>query len=535
MALYHKHRPQLFSTIIGQDHIRETLVNEIKTGKIAHAYLFSGPRGVGKTTTARVLAKAMNCKSRKHENADPCDACDSCQTITAGRAIDVIEMDAASHTGVDNVREQIIDTAHFQPTLSPYKIFIIDEVHMLSTSAFNALLKTLEEPPAHLVFILATTELHKLPDTIISRCQRFAFKKIPYDTMKKHLDEIAKEEDVHISAEVMQKIIRKSDGCARDAVNLLDQIMSTGEKHITPEVASLVLPTSHIEDIRSFLDGLATRDAGHALEAIHTVSENGLNVSQFALDLVECLRFALIASTGNSVPNTIGIDLSPDDQKAITEFAKTIGRRELVTLVDMTLKRRAEIKSAPIPELPLELLAVEWCSKNSETISHPSSHSSSPKITETMSAKTKEIEKTKIEPEQKKPEELKSESEPEKKSIVERVIDLVSNESIATMEQAQKAWTDCTRAIEAVSPSLVVVLKMAKITKVSGNTILLSVPYKFHKDKLEEINNRRKIEKILTETFGTTTQYDIAIDAPAETPNDIEDMAAMFGGEVVGV
>jgi DNA polymerase-3 subunit gamma/tau len=533
MALYHKHRPQLFSTIIGQDHIRETLVNEIKTGKIAHAYLFSGPRGVGKTTTARVLAKAMNCKTRKPGSADPCDTCDSCQTITTGRAIDVIEMDAASHTGVDNVREQIIDTAHFQPTMSPYKIFIIDEVHMLSTSAFNALLKTLEEPPAHLVFILATTELHKLPDTIISRCQRFAFKKIPYDTMKKHLDEIAQEEGVHISAEVMQKIIRKSDGCARDAVNLLDQIMATGEKHITPEVASLVLPTSHIEDIRGFLDGLATRDAGHALEAIHTVAENGLNVSQFALDLIECLRFALIASTGNSVPNSIGIDLSPDDQKAITEFAKTIGRRELVTLVDMALKRRAEIKSAPIPELPLELLAVEWCSKNSETISHPSSNSSSPKITETIPTKTKEIEK--MEPEQKKPEELKSEPEPEKKSIVERVIDLVSSESIATLEQAQKAWLDCTHAIEAVSPSLVVVLKMATITKINGNTISLSVPYKFHKDKLEEINNRRKIEKILNDTVGSQVKYDIEIDAPAETPNDIEDMASMFGGEVVGV
>src|SRR3989338_4041792 len=177
MALYHVHRPQDYEELIGQEYIVQTLSNQVASGKIAHAYLFSGPRGVGKTTTARILSKAVNCTNRKDSESNPCNTCTSCQEITAGNSIDVIEIDAASNTGVDNVRTNIIDNAQFRPTKSKYKIFIIDEVHMLSTSAFNALLKIMEEPPAHVIFVLATTELHKLPETIISRCEHHNFKK----------------------------------------------------------------------------------------------------------------------------------------------------------------------------------------------------------------------------------------------------------------------------------------------------------------------------------------------------------------------
>ena len=211
MALYLKYRPQDFSSIIGQEHIVKTISNQIIHNKINHAYLFSGPRGVGKTTLARVIAKAVNCENRQDKNFDPCNQCSSCQEITHSRAIDVIEIDAASHTGVDNVKENIIDNVQFKPTKSKYKVFIIDEVHMLSTSAFNALLKTLEEPPEHIIFILATTELHKLPATIISRCQRFAFKKIPHETMNKHLENIAKAEKIKITKEVLERIINNSN------------------------------------------------------------------------------------------------------------------------------------------------------------------------------------------------------------------------------------------------------------------------------------------------------------------------------------
>ena len=191
MALYHVYRPQKFSEIVGQEHIVKTLSNQIKKNTVAHAYLFSAPRGTGKTTTARILAKAMNCQNKKPETFEPCNECSACIDITAGKAIDVIEIDAASHTGVDHVREHIIENAQFRPTFLTYKIFIIDEVHMLSTSAFNALLKTLEEPPSHIIFILATTDVEKIPETIISRCQRFTFQKMEDTSAHEYLKKIA--------------------------------------------------------------------------------------------------------------------------------------------------------------------------------------------------------------------------------------------------------------------------------------------------------------------------------------------------------
>src|SRR3989339_524544 len=296
MALYHKHRPQDFLSVAGQEHILETIQNQILLGRVSHAYLFSGPRGVGKTTTARLLAKAMNCEQRAKDKSEPCNSCSSCQEISAARSIDVIEIDAASNTGVDMVRQNVIENAQFKPTKSAYKIFIIDEVHMLSTSAFNALLKTIEEPPAHIVFILATTDPHKLPLTIISRCQRFNFGKVADDEMKKYLKTIAKKEDTKIDDEVIDRIVRKGEGCARDALSLLDQIMATGEKHITTDTASLVLPGTHIEMQMEYVEYLLTKKLEPALSFVHKLVQDGVNIPHFATELIEFERVLMIAT-----------------------------------------------------------------------------------------------------------------------------------------------------------------------------------------------------------------------------------------------
>ncbi|MEK7625199.1 MAG: DNA polymerase III subunit gamma/tau, partial [Patescibacteria group bacterium] len=255
-TLYRKYRPQSFADVTGQDTIVQTLQNEIAANKLSHAYLFSGPRGVGKTTLARLFAKAVSCEKRKDGQFEPCNDCQACNQINRGRHIDIIEIDAASQTGVDSVRENIIENAGIMPTVLKYKIFIIDEVHMLSTSAFNALLKTLEEPPAHVIFILATTELHKLPATVISRCERYTFKKITFDKMLARLKNLCKAEKVKVDKEVLERIVYKSDGGLRDAESLLGQILSLNLKEIRVEDAQIVLPLSSSETIIRYLKSI---------------------------------------------------------------------------------------------------------------------------------------------------------------------------------------------------------------------------------------------------------------------------------------
>ncbi|MCK4745029.1 DNA polymerase III subunit gamma/tau, partial [Candidatus Parcubacteria bacterium] len=223
-VLYRKYRPMNFAEVVGQEHIKQIITNEIKMGKVAHSFLFFGPRGVGKTTLARIISKSLNCEKRKDSEFEPCNKCGSCKSINAGSDLNIIEIDAASHTGVDNVRENIISVSKVAVNPNKHKVFIIDEVHMLSTSAFNALLKTLEEPPKNVVFILATTEIHKVPQTIISRCQRFDFQKIALEKIVKCLAEISKKEGVKIKEEILKNIAYNSEGCLRDAESMLGQI-----------------------------------------------------------------------------------------------------------------------------------------------------------------------------------------------------------------------------------------------------------------------------------------------------------------------
>jgi DNA polymerase-3 subunit gamma/tau len=350
-TLYRKYRPQKFAQVVGQNHIKLTLEHELTSGQLAHAYLFCGPRAVGKTTLARVLAKSLNCLERKEGTAEPCDRCVACQDIVAGRAMDIIEIDAASHTGVDNVRENVIANARVTPVSLKYKIFIIDEVHMLSTAAFNALLKIMEEPPEFVVFVLCTTEVHKIPTTIISRCQRFDFKKISVSDIVKKLEFMVREEKVEVEAGVLEAVARYSGGHMRDAESALGQILSlsedaSGQLSVSAADATLVIPRNDISEVMSLLELVAKKDAGGAIDLINRVLYDGFDLKVFVADTLEILRQALLIKISPQLIASLGVDLGESLEARLIEVISGLGVKDLIRILERMMRVQQELKRA---------------------------------------------------------------------------------------------------------------------------------------------------------------------------------------------
>jgi DNA polymerase III subunit gamma/tau len=332
-----KFRPQVFEEVVGQKPIVQTLQNAIQMERIGHAYLFSGPRGVGKTTTARILAKGLNCV--QGPTISPCNVCPSCQEIASGRSIDVFEIDAASNTGVDNIRE-LRENAKYAAARSRFKIFIIDEVHMLSTSAFNALLKILEEPPPHVVFIMATTERHKVPATILSRCQQFIFRTISPGEIQDHLRRIADREGVRIDDRALGYIVKASEGSMRDAQSLLDQIISFGGQDVGDEDVRDVLGFIPSEILDRTLDALANRDSKAILENIGHVIDQGLSVQQYLREFIGKIRDLLVLKLGLE-ENILG---SLEEKQALAERASAFSEQDLIRFFDMLLRTENDLR-----------------------------------------------------------------------------------------------------------------------------------------------------------------------------------------------
>ena|SRR3989339_52744 len=544
MALYHKYRPQTFSDVIDQEHIIKTLINQITTDKVSHAYLFTGPRGVGKTTTARILAKSLNCKDKKEFTAEPCNNCQSCQEITNSTSIDVIEIDAASHTGVDNVRQNIIENSQFKPTTSKLKIFIIDEVHMLSTAAFNALLKTLEEPPNYVVFILATTDPQKLPATIISRCQRYTFSKVPSKEMSQSLKNIAEKEGVKIEENVLLRVARKSEGCLRDGISLLEQLMASGAKKITEEIASLVLPSASIELQLEFAKYLANKQQKEALNFLNKLDNEGLNIIYFSHDFIEFLRVLMIAGVDMDLAEH-ELDLNKENKEKIQELKTLLSEIEIIKLLDLAIKRDGEVKNSVLPQLPLEMLAIEWCNQDNKTTTKDESlvqvknenKQVEPKKIELVVENTIQQTET-IEPKKEENIEITTETAPEtKKEITEPVLNTPANNAPVSKEQVENNWSNIIKALEIEAPSMTFILKMAKIQNVQNNVITLSVEYSFHKEKLSENVTKQKIENIFNTILGSQIRIEITeitgekkIEA---NNNQLNNLATALGGQIL--
>jgi DNA polymerase-3 subunit gamma/tau len=351
-ALYRKWRPRQWDEVVGQDHVVQTLRNSVVAGRVAHAYLFAGPRGTGKTTTARLLAKAVNCLDDDLA-VRPCDRCDHCLAVNAGRFLDLIEIDAASNTSVDDVRD-LREKINFAPNQGRYKVYIIDEVHMLSTAAFNALLKTLEEPPPHAIFILATTEVHKIPATVLSRCQRHEFRRIPVTEIVAYLRNMAGEEDINVSDEALTLVARQSTGAMRDAISLLDQLASTGQA-ITLELAQNVLGTAANQSVLNLVDALLERDPRAGLENIHRALDAGSDPRQYARQVVDYLRDLLLISTGNANQ----VDATAEVRAQMARHAQAFEASELLRVIRIFNAAGVESRGSWQPALPLEMAFVE--------------------------------------------------------------------------------------------------------------------------------------------------------------------------------
>lgn len=348
LALYRKWRPHKWEQVVAQEHVVQTLRNAIKSDRVGHAYLFSGPRGTGKTTTARLLAKAVNCLSDDLSNR-PCDECANCKAVNEGRFLDLIEIDAASNTSVDDMRD-LREKINYSPTEGKYKVYIIDEVHMLSTAAFNALLKTLEEPPAHAIFILATTEVHKIPATVLSRCQRHEFRRIPVAETVKALRAICDEEKIQADDDALLLIARQSTGALRDAISLLDQLSSTGRK-IDLDLAQTVLGTATNQLVYDLIDALLKNDPALGMVTIHKALDGGSDPRQYARQVVEYLRNLLLIRMGNEKQ----IEATKDVKARMREHSERVELTQLLDWIGNFNEAISDLRTSWQPSLALEV------------------------------------------------------------------------------------------------------------------------------------------------------------------------------------
>ena len=513
-VLYQKYRPQNFSEIVGQNNIKTTLQNEILHNKVSHAYLFCGPRAVGKTTLARVLAKSINCQNRSKDSFEPCNECDSCLSISNFSNLDVIEIDAASNTGVDNVRDNIIALSRVKSSNNNFKVFIIDEVHMLSLSAFNALLKTLEEPPKNVIFILCTTEIYKVPATIISRCERFDFKRISLNDMVTKLDYIIKNESLKVDREVLELIALKSGGHLRDAESLLSQIIAISGDKINLDSANLIIPYNNIEENINFLEALSRKDVSLAIKMINDISGSGVNLKNFLNDLIELLRKMILNKVSDSLSSNLGLDLNEKLEIKINNVNKNFSLEDLVNITEELLIALKELPNSFIPQMPIELAIIN--------ISHINTLSSLEAIKNISGSDVKKI------------------SNVEDSSIRKEKVSK-KNISGINLDEIENRWPEFLNKLKPLNHSLSFVLQSCNIDGVDGKKICLSFKYKFHKDRLDSPEIKKIIEGVLKDVYKNDLSIEALVNESMEIKKDnnkdsgevVDNLLKTFGGQII--
>ncbi|MGB2895922.1 MAG: DNA polymerase III subunit gamma/tau [Anaerolineales bacterium] len=480
-ALYRKWRPQRWEEVVGQEHIIRTLRNAVRGNRVAHAYLFAGPRGTGKTTTARLLAKAVNCLVDSPADR-PCGECELCTEVAQGSFLDLIEIDAASNTSVDDVRD-LRDKISFSPNRGRYKVYIIDEVHMLSTAAFNALLKTLEEPPEHAIFILATTEVHKIPATVISRCQRHEFRQLPVATILDYLRPKIEEEGFNIEESALELIARQATGSLRDAISLVDQLGSTGE-NVTLDYAEVVLGTAASEAVRGVVTALVAGNIGEGLSLINETLDGGADPRQFARQVVEYLRGLLLIKMGNEKL----VEATSESRAEMRTQAEGIQLERLLAGIRAFNQAAAERKTTWQTSLPLELAFVEAGEikgNNPET-----------KTPTRAEQEQRPKAKTAGNPETPKPE-LREESSERKSSPVSGPIAGKLNFEIVV-----SSWQDVLQAARRHDPRVQALLNSCRPFSLEKGVLIIGFGSDLLRDKMEMDHNLQIAVSALEEVFG---------------------------------
>jgi len=564
-SLSRLYRPKTFADITDQDPVKDTLRLEVETGKISHAYLFGGPRGVGKTTTARIFAKALNCENPN--KGEPCNVCAACLSADSGSSLGVIEMDAASNNGVENVRENIIEHVRFAPSGSKYKVYILDEAHMITTAAWNALLKTLEEPPSYAVFILITTELHKVPATILSRCQRFDFKRIPDGPVADRLNKLCEIESVSIEPAVIKRIVSKSDGCLRDAESLLGQLFALGEKKITTDIADLVLPISRLPIAAELLSTFAKRQLGESLEAVGKLEENGISLLQVFDDLISAVRQLLLAI--DSVAARHRLAEGDEAEKKLATLVSVYEAPELADMALMFMERRRDAKQGADERFCLELAATAVAlqllpnSPGKNQIPAPiitaraSAPLSAPIPFTPPLAPSRSFPSNSIPP---KPHVTPPSSNaaqissiPGSASTVSGSAPIIAAPAIPTpaisnadipqltLSNIHAKWPTFMKAMDAKSPSLTFVLRISRPIEVQNNIVKIEFKYPYHKEKIVgEMKARRLVEDCMREVYSNPSlRIDGIVVAEgdevkeARQEDTVNSLLRVFGGNIV--
>jgi len=493
-VIYRDYRPQKFNDILGQNHLKITLQNELATESLAHAYLFCGPRAVGKTSMARVLAQAVNCERRQTGGSEPCGECAACMSVRQGKALDVMEIDAASNTGVDNVRDNIIASARLTPSSLKMRVFIIDEVHMLSISAFNALLKIMEEPPRHVLFILCTTEAHKVPATIISRCQRFDFKRISPVEIVKKLKIIAQTEGVEVDLPVLESIAKQSGGHLRDAESLFGQILALGEKKIDLNKAALVLSPHYHQEALSLIAALSRQDAGAALLAVNQLADNGANFKNFLDELLLFLRKLMLQSLQPGLAEKLGLDLGESIELELNRIAKDLPLNIIVNYLKKFLALMRN-QSTQLDQLSLEIVIAELClDLQSSSIKNVSAKlSTGPSV------------------------------QPESKSV-ETIDKQTINKGLVinlSAEEVMDKWPELLLKIKKHNHSLSFILQNCVPGNLDKGLLALSFKYKFHRDRINSPSIKAITENTLSELFASPVQIEALLDEKLELAENV--------------